>query len=101
LDDRFIGTDYFDATINRIAAWTIGTRATKKALLSAMLEPTHLIKNAELEGNRTKRLVLMDEFRSLPGNAIWDQYCLEKGVPFGPSWLDDLIMYESDVMFTR
>lgn len=101
LDDTFIGTDYFDATINRVAAWTIGTRASKRALLSAMLEPVALLKNAELNGDKTKRLTLMDEFRSLPANAVWEKYCLEKGVPVSTEWLEDLRVYEENIMFKR
>ena len=101
LDDAFIGTDYFDATINRIAAWTIGTRATKKALLAAMLEPMNMIKEAENEGDFTKRLALTDEFRSLPSCAVWDWYCMSKDVPENTEWLADLKDYEKKVMFKR
>ncbi|MDY6315484.1 MAG: L-rhamnose isomerase [Clostridia bacterium] len=101
LDDAFIGTDYFDATINRIAAWTIGTRATKKALLAAMLEPMNMIKEAENEGDFTKRLALTDEFRSLPSCAVWDWYCMSKDVPENTEWLADLKDYEQKVMFKR
>ncbi|HPS15239.1 MAG TPA: L-rhamnose isomerase [Spirochaetales bacterium] len=101
LDKTFIGTDYFDATINRVAAWTIGTRATKRALLAAMLEPSDLLKKAELEGDRTARLALMDEFRSLPANAVWEKYCADKGTFVGSSWLADLKSYEKDVQFKR
>ncbi|MCE5256731.1 MAG: L-rhamnose isomerase [Spirochaetaceae bacterium] len=101
LDDAFIGTDYFDATINRVAAWTIGSRATKRALLAAMLEPTELLRQAERGGDKTGRLALMDEFRSLPSNAVWEKYCGDKGVPVGSSWLTDLRDYEKNVMFKR
>lgn len=101
LDNVFLGTDYFDATINRVAAWVIGTRATKRALLGAMLEPFHLLKKAELEGDFTARLAMMDEFRSLPVNAVWEKYCIDKGVAVGTAWLDDLKRYEKEVMFRR
>lgn len=101
LDNAFIGTDYFDASINRVAAWTIGTRATKKALLSAMLEPVSLIHKAEDEGDFTLRLALMDEFKSLPASAVWDYYCLSRSVPCNTEWLSDLKKYERDVMFKR
>jgi len=101
LSDTFFGTDYFDATINRVAAWTIGTRAVKKALLGAMLEPAALLKDAENNGDLTKRLVLTDEFRSLPVQAVWDYYCLAKNAPIQTGWLDDLKQYEKDVMFKR
>ena len=101
LDNTFIGTDYFDATINRIAAWTIGTRATKKALLAAMLEPMNMIKDAENEGDFTKRLALTDEFRSLPSSTVWDWYCMSKDIPQNTEWLADLKGYEKKVMFKR
>lgn len=101
LDNAFIGTDYFDASINRVAAWTIGTRATKKALLSAMLEPVHLLQKAEDDKDFTKRLALMDEFKSLPSNAVWDYCCLKNNVPCNAEWLDDLKNYEQSVMFIR
>ena len=101
LDKAFIGTDYFDASINRIAAWTIGTRAVKKALLAAMLEPTEMIKDAEDKKDYTRRLALIDEFRDMPSNAVWDYYCLTKGVAVNEEWLDDLKEYENKVMFKR
>ena len=101
LDNVFFGTDYFDATINRVAAWTIGTRATRRALLGAMLEPSQLLKKAELSGDLTARLAMTDEFRSLPVNAVWEKYCADRNVPVGTSWLGDLKEYEKRVMFLR
>jgi len=101
LDNAFFGTDYFDASINRVAAWTIGTRAVKRALLTAMLEPVALLKAAEKKGDYTARLAMMDEFRSLPANAVWNRYCLSAGKPVGDSWLEDLKEYEKNVMFKR
>ncbi len=101
LDNAFIGTDYFDASINRVAAWTIGTRATKKALLSAMLEPVHRLRDAENNKDYTMRLALIDEFKSLPSNAIWEYYCMSKGVALGIEWMEDLKQYEKNVMFKR
>lgn len=101
LDNAFIGTDYFDASINRVAAWTIGTRATKKALLSAMLEPVHMLRDAENNKDYTMRLALIDEFKSLPSNAIWEYYCMSKGVALGIEWMEDLKQYEKNVMFKR
>lgn len=101
LDKAFIGTDYFDASINRVAAWTIGTRATKKALLSAMLEPYRLLQDAEDAGDFTKRLTLMDEFSSLPSNAVWEYCCLKGSVSPDAGWLEDLKQYEREVMSRR
>ena len=101
LDNAFIGTDYFDASINRVAAWTIGTRAAKKALLSAMLEPVHLLKKAENEKDFTLRLALIDEFADLPSKAVWDYFCLSHSVPSNEEWINDLKQYEKNVMFKR
>lgn len=101
LDDTFFGTDYFDASINRVAAWTIGTRATKRALLTAMLEPVQYLKAAEADGDYTKRLAMMDEFRSLPANSVWEYYCLRQEKAVGMEWMEDLKIYEKEVMFQR
>lgn len=101
LDNAFIGTDYFDASINRVAALTIGTRATKKALLAAMLEPVGMLHDAENNKDFTRRLALIDEFKSLPSNAVWEYHCMSKGVPSNAEWLDDLAEYERSVMFKR
>ena len=101
LDNAFIGTDYFDASINRVAAWTIGTRATKKALLTAMLEPVHMLQKAEDDGDFTLRLALIDEFKSLPSAAVWNYYCYKNNIPSNIEWLDDLKVYEKNVMFKR
>lgn len=97
----FLGLDYFDASINRVAAWTIGLRAAGKALLTALLEPYHLLKKAEEDEDFTLRLALTDEFKNLPVNAVWDYLCLKKGVPVGTSWIDELKKYEREVMFAR
>lgn len=96
-----IGLDFFDASINRVAAWVIGTRATLKALLAALLEPTDLLRSAEMMGDRTSRLALMEEFKALPFGAVWDHYCLSQGVPVGPAWLDEVRAYERDVLARR
>lgn len=101
LDNAFIGTDYFDASINRIAAWTIGTRATKRALLEAMLEPVHLLKEAESEKDFTRRLALIDEFSDLPAKSVWNYFCLTNSVPTNEEWLDNLKIYEKDTMSKR
>lgn len=96
-----IGLDFFDASINRIAAWVIGTRNMRKALLRALLEPTAQLKAAELQGDFTTRLALMEESKSLPWVAVWDYYCLEQKVPVGASWLTQVKDYEEDVLFKR
>ena len=99
-DRVHIGLDYFDASINRIAAWTIGARNMLRALLIAMLEPP-AIKAAEAGGDFTSRLALQEEARTLPFGAVWDYYCESKGVPVGENWLAEVKRYEKDVLSRR
>lgn len=101
LDITHIGLDFFDASINRVAAWVIGTRNTIKALLRAMLEPVEALKQAELEGDYTTRLALTEEFKSYPFGAVWDYYCATKGVPVREEWLAEVKAYERDVLSKR
>ncbi|NLW50838.1 MAG: L-rhamnose isomerase [Candidatus Brocadiaceae bacterium] len=96
-----LGLDYFDASINRVAAWVIGTRAFLKALLLAMLEPTDRLRRMELEGDTTGRLALLEELKSLPFGAVWDYHCLQCGVPVGPAWLEEIRRYERKVLSQR
>ncbi|HEX5791374.1 MAG TPA: L-rhamnose isomerase, partial [Luteolibacter sp.] len=100
LDRTHIGLDFFDASINRIAAWTIGTRNTLKALLIALLEPPALRK-AEAEGDLTTRLALMEELKGMPWGAVWDAYCESQGVPAGAEWLAQVKQYEKNVLAKR
>lgn len=95
-----IGLDYFDASINRVAAWTIGTRNMIRALLIALLE-TPLIRSAEAAGDFTTRLALQEEARTLPFGAVWDYYCELQGVPVGEHWLDEVKRYEKNVLANR
>ncbi|MEY2409510.1 MAG: L-rhamnose isomerase [Verrucomicrobiota bacterium] len=95
-----LGLDYFDASINRIAAWTIGTRNLLKALLIALLEPPG-IKSAEIAGDHTARLALQEEARTLPAGAVWDFYCETKEVPVGEAWLAEVRRHERDVLGKR
>ncbi len=95
-----LGLDYFDASINRIAAWVIGTRNLLRALLLALLEPP-AIRAAELAGDNTARLALQEEARALPFGAVWDYYCETKGVPVGEAWLADVKAYEKKVLTKR
>ena len=90
-----IALDYFDASINRIAAWVIGTRNARKALLRACLEPTEALKKAEAEGDYTTRLALTEEFRTLPFSAVWDYFCAQQNVPVGEAWLGEVKAYEA------
>jgi L-rhamnose isomerase len=101
LDRVIIGLDFFDASINRVAAWTIGTRNMIKALLYAMLTPNEYLKQLQEEGNFTERLALMEEFKTYPFGAVWDYYCEKMGVPVRESWLEDVKAYETEVLSKR
>lgn len=96
-----IGLDFFDASINRIAAWVIGTRNMIKSLLLAMLEPHGKLKELELAGDYTSRLALMEEVKTLPFGAVWDYYCVRQEVPAGDAWLKEVKQYERDVLASR
>lgn len=101
LDRVAIGLDFFDASINRVAAWVIGTRSMRKALLRALLEPRQLLSEVEARGDTTARLAIFEEHKSMPWSAIWDYYCETRGVPVGLGWLDRVRRYERDVMTRR
>ncbi|HEY3860558.1 MAG TPA: L-rhamnose isomerase [Verrucomicrobiae bacterium] len=96
-----IGLDYFDASINRVAAWVIGTRCMIKALLLALLEPIGLLRKAENEGNLTARLALLEEAKTLPHGAVWDAYCESQGAPTGAGLLAEIQRYDKDVLSNR
>lgn len=96
-----IGLDYFDATINRVAAWVIGTRNMIKALLLALLAPIEKLKALEAEGDFTSRLALMEESKSLPFGPVWDYYCYKHEAPVGDAWLPEVKNYEKRVLSRR
>ena len=96
-----IGLDFFDASINRVAAWVTGTRAMLKALLLALLEPTAKLRQFELGGDFTSRLALVEEIKTLPIGAVWDYYCQQQGVPVGMAWMDSVKEYERQVLSQR
>jgi L-rhamnose isomerase len=96
-----IALDYFDASINRIAAWAIGTRSLRKGILEALLEPAKLLVDAEKAGKNHERLALMEEFKTLPFSAVWDKLCLDAGVPAGADWLEKVEEYEKTVLVKR
>jgi L-rhamnose isomerase len=96
-----IGLDYFDASINRVAAWTIGTRNMLKALLKALLEPTDTLRTLEAAGDYTSRLALLEEIKTLPFGAVWDRYCEISNVPVGRAWLNEIKSYEERVLASR
>ena len=96
-----IGLDYFDATINRIGAYVIGVRATQKALLQALLEPSALLQKYEANDQLFQRLALQEEAKSLPWNAVWDMFCLKNNVPVGESYMTDIEKYEAEITCKR
>ncbi|MBE5251652.1 L-rhamnose isomerase [Mixta mediterraneensis] len=100
-DKVHIGLDFFDASINRIAAWVIGTRNAKKALLRALLEPTDHLRKIEAEGDYTARLALLEEQKSLPWQAVWEAWCLRHDVPADASWLSNVRHYEQQILSQR
>jgi len=96
-----IGLDFFDASINRVAAWVIGTRSMLKALLIALLEPIDTLREQETAGDYTGRLALLEELKTLPFGAVWDGYCLRQNVPTGMGWMDEIRGYERKVLARR
>jgi L-rhamnose isomerase len=101
LDRVHIGLDFFDASINRVAAWVIGTRNTIRALLMALLEPTEQLRELEVSGDYTTRLALLEELKGLPVGAVWDYYCLKQSVPVGISFMDEIRAYEKEELSKR
>jgi L-rhamnose isomerase len=93
--------DYFDASINRVAAWVIGARNLQKALLIALLEPFSTLQEFEVSGDYTSRLALLEDLKTLPYGAVWDQFCLANGVPVAGAWLPQVKKYERDVLSNR
>lgn len=101
LDRTHIGLDFFDASINRVAAWAIGTRNALRALLMALLEPTAELRRLEEAGDNTGRLALMEELKGLPWAAVWDEFCVREDVPVGMAFLDEVRTYEREVLAQR
>ena len=101
LERVHVGLDYFDASINRVAAWTIGARNTLRALLLALLEPQEMLKRYEIEGDFSSRLALQEELKSLPFGAVWDYYCLQKSVPIGANFMSVIKDYEKNELSKR
>ena len=101
LDKVHVGLDYFDASINRIGAYVIGSRATQKCLLQALLEPLNLLREYEANGQGFERLALLEECKSLPWNAVWDMFCLKNNVPVGESFIAEVQKYEAEVTSKR
>jgi L-rhamnose isomerase len=101
LDRVHIGLDFFDASINRVAAWTIGTRNALRALLMALLSPIEQLRGLEISGDYTARLALLEELKGLPFAAVWDQFCVQQGVPVGFSFINEIKAYEEQVLLKR
>ena len=101
LDRVHIGLDYFDASINRIGAYVIGSRATQKCVLQALLEPLDTLRKYEANDQLFERLALLEEGKSLPWNAVWDMFCLKNGVPVGEEFIAEIQKYEADVTSKR
>jgi L-rhamnose isomerase len=96
-----IGLDFFDASINRIAAWAIGTRAAQKALLLALLEPGERLRRAELEGDYTTRLALLEQGKALPWSVVWEEFCRRHEVPGEAGLLAEIKQYEASTLSQR
>jgi L-rhamnose isomerase len=96
-----IGLDYFDASINRIAAWVIGARNMRKALLLALLEPTKQQLSAEKSQDGAGRMAIFEEQKSMPWSAVWDYYCASHGIPEGIGWLEKVRGYEKETLPRR
>lgn len=101
LDKVLIGLDYFDASVNRIAAWVIGARNMRKALLFAMLIPHDEMKKYQDSGDFTKMLAMSEEYKFYPYADVWDEFCAREGVAQGESWLDEVAQYEKNVLLKR
>jgi len=96
-----LGLDYFDASINRVAAWVIGTRALQRALLVALLEPSRALRETEADGDFTSRLALQEELKTLPFGAVWEEFCARQEVPAGLDWIGEVRAYEEAVLSKR
>ena len=101
LERIHIGLDYFDASINRVAAWAIGARNTLRALLMALLEPRDMLRQYEIEGDFSSRLALLEELKSMPFSAVWDYYCMQKNVPVGMNFMSVIKDYEQKELINR
>lgn len=101
LDKTNVGLDFFDASINRVGGYVVGTRATQKSFIQAMLEPIHKLREYESNDQLFERLALMEEEKSLPWNAVWDYFCLINDVPVGDAFIKEVQQYEKEVTSKR
>ena len=93
--------DYFDASINRVAAWVIGVRSWQKALLAALCTPNDELKKLQDEANFTKLMMMHEEVKMLPFGDVWAEYCKECGVSSDTAWFDEILKYEAEVLSGR
>ena len=96
-----LALDFFDGSINRIGAYVTGTRAAQKALLFALLEPTHRLRELEREGRLFERLALLEELKTMPFGDVWNHYCETQNVPPADRWISEVMQYEKDVLLNR
>ena len=101
LENTYIATDFFDASINRIVAWVTGLRNTRKAMLNALLQPVDTMKELEAKGDLSARLAYVQEFKAMPFSLVWDYYCATKNASVGLEWLEQVRKYEKDVLSKR
>ena len=101
VSDIALALDFFDASINRIAAWTIGIRNFRKALLSGLLTPNAALKELQDQGRMTELLALQEEYKTYPVGAVWEEFCAREGVPADESWIADVLDYEKNVLLKR
>jgi len=101
LDKVLIGLDFFDASINRVAAWIIGTRSVQKALLNALLMPHDALKSAQDKGDFTTQMAIMEDTKTLPFGLVWNEYCKRENVLQDGNWLGNIKEYEQDVLLKR
>ena len=101
LKKTYLALDYFDGNINRLGAWVVGARATQKALLYALLEPTDILLNFEKQGDGAMKLALLEELKAYPFGAVWDMFCQINNVPAGAAWIENLIDFDRNVSRCR
>ena len=101
LDRVYMALDFFDASINRISAWTVGFRSWQKALLNAMCLPNESLKKLQDEGKFTELMVMQEEAKMLPFAEVWEHYCELEGVTAGSDWFNEIKKYEDEVLSKR
>ena len=101
LDRAIVALDFFDASINRIGAYVVGIRSTRKAILNALLEPSAMVQSFELTGKHAQKLAMLEEFKTLPFGEVWDELCRRADVPVGKAWISDMEAYEESVLSER